>query len=157
MRRNAHTHAHSTGMRSGGRPPIALFPPARASDPPRGSPFTSCSSCPPSLRPRPHPSERFSLGLTHHHSGRLQTQRAPAQEESQPGQHSHPAKKHHKLFRQEDTLNIHPGVRVSVCVYSQDEQPAGLFGQSQQDEQTHYEVKKQQQHIRQPPVMKENT
>lgn len=51
----------------------------------------------------------------------------------------------------------HPSRGACECVYSQDEQPAGLFGQSQQDEQTHYEVKKQQQHIRQPPVMKENT
>lgn len=39
-------------------------------------------------------------------------------------------------------------------MYSQDEQPAGLLGQSQQDEQTHDEVQQEQQHVRQPPVTK---
>lgn len=43
-------------------------------------------------------------------------------------------------------------LKIQMCVYSQDEQPTGLFGESQQDEQTNYEVKEQQQHIRQPPT-----
>lgn len=38
-----------------------------------------------------------------------------------------------------------------MCLYSQDEQPARLLGQSEQDEQTHDEVEQQQQNIRQPP------
>lgn len=35
-------------------------------------------------------------------------------------------------------------IHVCMCVYPQDEQPAGLFGQSQQDKQTNYKVKQQQ-------------
>jgi len=98
-------------------------------------------------------------GSTHHHSGCLQTQGAPAQEESQPCQHGHPVggEGQHKLLSQEDTLTISPVLyglclEIRECVYSQDEQPAGLLSQSQQDEQTHYKVKQQQQHIREPPV-----
>lgn len=48
-------------------------------------------------------------------------------------------------------------LKIQMCVYSQDEQPTGLFGESQQDEQTNYEVKEQQQHIRQPPTTHTHT
>ncbi|TNN81051.1 hypothetical protein EYF80_008707 [Liparis tanakae] len=39
-----------------------------------------------------------------------------------------------------------PQLRKRASHVSTDEQPAGLLGQSQQNEQTHYEVKQQQQH-----------
>lgn len=93
------------------------------------------------------------LGSTHHHGGRLQTQGAPAQEEGQPCQHGHPASEGEETNVTGGRSNHQTSVvLVLYWFYSQDEQPAGLFGQAQQDEQTHDEVEQQQEDVRQPPA-----
>lgn len=52
-------------------------------------------------------------------------------------------------MRQEDAPTTTPAL---WGLHSQDEQPAGLFGQTQQDEETHDEVEQQQEDVRQPPT-----